>query len=1364
MLIFDSEENEIEAVQVKALKNNVTLSRLGHDKPDGFFTRQAIALKRNPTLKVTLASFGPVGPELKAALDGEAKQLANHVELIAQHNYVSKEDASTVLQATTDSIQEEAQLKKDVREWLERSLTGIDPDKALAVLQTWIRICAESGLRVRYEDLISEVESIGKFLREAAAHNLEWGVTIHPIEVVPISDQRRAELAEGFYQGLSVQYEHILAELDVERPKVLSDINSKFTASRVVVVKAASGQGKSAVAYRFIHNYASARLCYQVQATEDLLRAGQIALAMSSHVANIDLPTLVYVDVRPTDYAWREIILRLAKHENVQVLITIREEDWTRGALSKAELDHTVIEVEFSEDEANLIYEMLRGKHLIADTVNFEDAWNRFGREGQLIEFVHFISQGESLYDRLKGQIQKLKEDVQLGKLDTKELRLLRLVAIATAFEARIKTRSIAEFLELPEPQGTIARFEKEYLLRTNSDGSLITSLHPIRSMALVELLTDASLDPWVENAAYCLDLIAESDLANFLLYAFSRSSQYDPAKLLEKLNHTNPGSWTIAIAIVRALLWYGIKWFVDDNRTLFNRAYDEVGQSMTVAINLDITNAIPEAFEGFQKLILSVAHEEGRKQIESYQQELSGKEVVFKPLLDWLNARTAPLPIPIEQLEWLEFAEIALWAGWSKGSLTLLSNVDANELWRGIEILPLDQAARLLYCAYCSLKRQVEDMLDSKRETIVERLRRDLKILKLEDEGTILSIHFIMPLFESVKEEGVKDVMNYHAMKRIDIIRNMLPDRAKYYTIGYGHKFAAPLDTTVKNINVENLPIEWITAPNAQCMELIIREYRPDSWKIFGLYIISIRKDIVSTLDKLLIIIKKYFQTTVKAPLLGKHIDDARWSGFSKLLNSPPLLPKQAGDEWGFVRLSDSRLESKIEQIANDNASSTAIPPLAFGAFRSSPLYLKFWKVYKSIFSSYSTFFQKGAEVLILSPVLGRNVKTAEDKEKLDEYAKSWKIDQNAKFSSLRALYDIQQQLSVFQGEFRSMFANWIDETDLGSLEKEEQRLFDELWHYWHVFAFHPEARGVGEVIKQRRWREQVFVRVMDRFEKKLSKIENNIVKLVKPSEGPALDGKPAFWAVVSVDSINGLIEGGVHNTAIASAMAKAKIEESIGSLDSYVYEDQCEKLVIVPLIKGRSLEWLVWVFDMNGTSTEEEVQSPQLTQKICPIIEDMEIVKWDNSFVDILWQLRRSAADLIVILAHLFEVISIDVADGDEVAQKIVDDYSSEISPMLQNAFDRIHEVVTSLTQMLSSELSIEDLKGRSGFVEAMRLVPKVFELIYPPNQEDGKTLSLRKEGMEQWVTALSQASKYIDLQIEWVIEGEFESLHTN
>lgn len=74
LAIYDKRYQLVEAIQVKDYSDNLTISDfLKKDKKDSFFHRTIKNFKKYPPTKIKIVSFGPIGPEMHKAWQGEER-------------------------------------------------------------------------------------------------------------------------------------------------------------------------------------------------------------------------------------------------------------------------------------------------------------------------------------------------------------------------------------------------------------------------------------------------------------------------------------------------------------------------------------------------------------------------------------------------------------------------------------------------------------------------------------------------------------------------------------------------------------------------------------------------------------------------------------------------------------------------------------------------------------------------------------------------------------------------------------------------------------------------------------------------------------------------------------------------------------------------------------------------------------------------------------------------------------------------------------------------------------------------------------------------------------------------------------------
>jgi len=525
-------------------------------------------------------------------------------------------------------------------------------------------------------------------------HNVEGFTPLTLIKDEDVEAQERETLSNEFYRGISARYKHILADVDKPRPNKLNEINQKFKENQIVIVHGASGQGKTTLAYRYLHDFFPDRQRFQVQVVESRQHALSIANALAGQAKATEMPIAVYLDVAPNDVGWDELVKQLSSHRNIQTIVTIREEDFRRTSISGAELRFSEVELRFDRPEAEEIYQFLVDTEKPTQFLDFDDAWNRFGSEGPLMEFVYLVTQGNSLREKLLQQVRQIEDEVRAGKRSASELKLLRLVSVASAFEARLNVKDLGRSLKLPAPQRTLEVMEKEYyLLRTTENGTLVGGLHPIRSEILASILTDSTFYPWSESATECLPFIVEHDISNFLLYGFSRyRTELEP--LLNALDSYQPRRWVAIAGVVRALIWLGIKEYIETNQQLIADTHAVVSSGWQIVLNWDIADASPDALADIQSTLARFLPEDGLAQLEAFRSRQTEKSQVFVRASEWLSSLTQePIPPQLE-LDWVGMAEALFWVGRLQVTLPIINWLSRIDLDGAVETLTLETLA----------------------------------------------------------------------------------------------------------------------------------------------------------------------------------------------------------------------------------------------------------------------------------------------------------------------------------------------------------------------------------------------------------------------------------------------------------------------------------------------------------------------------------------------------------------------------------------------------------------------------------------------------------------------------------------------
>jgi hypothetical protein len=86
----------------------------------------------------------------------------------------------------------------------------------------------------------------------------------------------------------------------------------------VVVIRGASGQGKSALAYRYLHDYVPESWRFEIRLIQDRVHALRIARALLGHLNAVGAPAYICVNVEPRDANWLDLVQELAREPSAR--------------------------------------------------------------------------------------------------------------------------------------------------------------------------------------------------------------------------------------------------------------------------------------------------------------------------------------------------------------------------------------------------------------------------------------------------------------------------------------------------------------------------------------------------------------------------------------------------------------------------------------------------------------------------------------------------------------------------------------------------------------------------------------------------------------------------------------------------------------------------------------------------------------------------------------------------------------------------------------------------------------------------------------------------------------------------------------
>lgn len=455
-----------------------------------------------------------------------------------------------MFQNITIVSEDEISIKDTVTDALRDLAPGNDVVAAHDLFMMWMYQAAESSAFLSKSDLAARLQAVGRYLTERSACASEWFTNIVHLNEGPLP--YIAKLEEEYRLGTGARFEHILADLDVRRPVLMNNLGAALDSTRFVIVHGASGQGKSTLALRWMHDHVSPIERLQIKAVTSVHHAQTVGLAIASYARITGMKFTVLHDVEPSNRYWTWLLREFASVPGVRLVVTIREDDWRRASSTLPAIPFSETEITFNQHEARVVYEQLTSDAPLPRFLSFDDAWARFGG-GPLMEFMYICTQPQSLRQRLAQQISAALEDE--GRIPN-AITVLRWASIADSFSASLDSGAVADRIQVSELGMLLYRFEKEYLLR--QDGSRIRGVHAVRSQLISEIFSEFDGGTDMDRIlCEILPLVFEADRAIFLLHAFTRRPA-SAQRIAEAAMKLGSVTWDGVRGVVESFLWLG--------------------------------------------------------------------------------------------------------------------------------------------------------------------------------------------------------------------------------------------------------------------------------------------------------------------------------------------------------------------------------------------------------------------------------------------------------------------------------------------------------------------------------------------------------------------------------------------------------------------------------------------------------------------------------------------------------------------------------------------------------------------------------------------------------------------------------------
>ncbi len=1334
LAIFDNAGKLIEIVQVKDHTDKLAASSF---KPS-FYERVSPYCAPDSSTIVRIATFGPIGPDLQGAISGD--QVARSRVLKTITNYLSERhatanlgkaqkrpdvQASEIIAHIDVTPVAEVDLVNTILSTLSNTVTGVSPKQSFEFLMWWLLTASEAKLKISRNKAIAKIQSIGKFLSQRAAYYDEWYSTIVPIVPSDDSTRRVNNFENEFYRGGRVSFDHIELGLDVPRNRFLKDIHDAFKDNSVVVIHSASGQGKTTLSYRYAKDFAASDFRLEVLTSSDLRQARRIAQALIGHAEAVEVPTLIFFDVRPGDILWLDVVRELVSVGGIRVLVSVREEDWKRTRISAADFSFAEVSLSLEQEEAKAIYDRLTKRVANDRHLDFEDAWSQFGVRKTLFEFVYFITQEESLATRISSQIRALQDEVTVGKRSKGEVDLLHLVAVASAYEARLDLAKLVAHCNLPSPQRTIERFDNEYLIRVSVDGANVEGYHSIRSEIIANNLTDKVISPWSNVASQVLPLILEADLSGFLLCAFSR--QPEAAKVLvPALTHFQPCTWIGTLSVVTSLMWNGLKLYAEHNSSLLDEIYEQVDSRWHLTLDWELGQALGKDGLKFYESIAEVsARFKGAVEYSQKAKERQSEKCnVFADMQTWLEGCSRLPSAPSNAQDFTAMSEVFFWLGHLKIRSTLQEaiSVDIIECARnklslysfGEFIRGIRESANDVYGAW----------LKANRTDFIHELRKESGVLALDETTDAIVAHFIIDFdrqFSLLSSRGVspnsaKATIHDLTIERVTLLSNLFSNKKQYGAVGYGHRislFPHSWDEANKpGVLSQNLHPKWPLLFNALARGRVELKYRPANWELYFQLLQLLRENVLNAFTDLRqsIMPKNLALNVGKFPLAKIE----SWEQCRKEVGKQLLLPKVSVDEWGYVT-----------ETARENNEDPRLERFS-GLHRFMPVQKAVAEYSRCI----SNFMSQAKDSLVLVPLL-RNAKSDLERSKIISNALEYDIHVESIKLSVVNGFDACLAIEQLHTATKYVFGSQqMPGADLDFCER-ERREFTTSMTAWSVFTDADISNQIAENSRKKnklQWRiahnevelDDLLIPTKRRLKNALQSLRKEGIDASVLSERLLWDDKSALW--ITVDTVHP-IASLIAAKTVWHKLVEAFTPDRTKLIRMRAIDLSWQSIILIPLVKGKSLERHAMSRFKCVTYSEPGDYDQNLWQLFPERVPDetwrqIGLDQWElppkrNTFE----QLKEVYSSLVLHVEHMADLYRLSSReDGlDDFGTSILQDYLNVEQARIQPLVQEVYDIWNSLLRDFSS-LDEEILENSPNMCMCILVLERLKEAILP------------------------------------------------
>lgn len=875
-LMIMENKKVIELVQVKNLSTDLSLSDLSPKKNDSFF-RRCLAYKDNK-ICLRIVSFGNIGLEFRKMLQKKNKKSSSVFDKLLSYGY-EENDVLWLLEHLEIEKVDELEIENSIKDELKKYLEVVAAYNLVndSLIYYIYKLSREKGYTSKklWEERIND---IAKNIMAIDSVKKQYQKTIIPLCDYK-SNKTREELFSAYRMGVNAHPDHIRNNCDLWRERWIKEIDRRFIKNNIVLIKGASGQGKSTLAYRYlIDTYPELNvMCIQKLLSEE--QAIDILSILRGLNDRKDI--VIYMDVEPYDTQWLWLCEKALEFGiDIKILVSIREEDFQRSPIDYSKHNFEEISLDFSKDEAKEIYVMYSNSTYLS----FYDAWKSFGEKGPLMEYIFMLNESKTLVARINAQIENI---INHEEQADAWLECLAIISLGGIHNNNISINSLFQKVECKQKFKMIKHFEKEYFIKIAQNNTYIECLHVLRARIIYNLLMERGIFDKENILIKTLGVIEHNATQMLIEYVYELGITEDFVNRIANIKYL---SIEVYADIVKALLWCEIDYYYQVNKKVIEEGDFLFNNQFMFPGNTDITGLLEiDTLQDICKIFNDLKPDfEKQMRVQLDKLPMLKLDYRFLDCFFEITNKTIENLYEIKEENLTAWGYILFWMSYRNFILEQISEPDID--WK------LNIEETLNYVLGIG-KQGWFNMRDSIVEVIMPSILLENGVIYYEIKNN--EVFVIINVLPGNDQEQPHS----RIMKLISIFQRSFPEKKKYNVkiVGYSFLEEVEIPDTEKNISQEHLPYVWITQLN-KCFRNMQKYHNlPRNWKDTYERIINARNAILDYFIILLDAVEKLYRNENVRIFSSDNYKKKKGTAYNLTKENPYIEPMCAVDRYGI-------------------------------------------------------------------------------------------------------------------------------------------------------------------------------------------------------------------------------------------------------------------------------------------------------------------------------------------------------------------------------------------------------------------------------------------------------------------------------